>query len=176
MLSLTVQEPNVKNFMVKLLKEDVFDTFETRSVLICTLARFEIDGARPLPVRSAASENIVNDRKPLESPEASGESWRKNTFCLWKEIRPFAFSFVKGASRPSLFKIVLSCAPERMMTLSNNASAMFLNIQLDGETVIMTTGVSPKNFVPGDRSHELAWDKYIQDFLNTSAILYVSNF
>ncbi|MCL2699639.1 MAG: DUF5721 family protein [Defluviitaleaceae bacterium] len=66
MLSFSIAETEVREFMNKLLREDVFDSFEARGVEISSFARFEIDGV-------------------------SGESC-----CSWGEMRPYVFNIIKG--------------------------------------------------------------------------------
>ena len=168
MLSLSV--PDVRDFMGKLFKEAVFDGFETRSVSISTVAHFQIDGEK------TQRPAIPNVSVPVAAPddEVTGSAVAKiKSFCSWQELRPYAFAFIRGTVRPTFFKIVLSCRGEIMSGLSENAGAMFLNITLEGEAVRLTTGVSQKTFLL-DKTHETAWDSYVESFLANSGIKFVS--
>jgi len=76
---LSLQIQNVKEFMGKLLKEDIFDHFEVRKVEIVSFMHFEIN-------HIAAKED----------------------FTTWAVLREYVFNIIKGAEAPTLIKIVFS--------------------------------------------------------------------
>ena len=75
MLALSISD--VRDFMVKLLKEDVFDDFQLRNAVVNTFARFEIYGA--------GDERCA----------------------MWSELRPHVFGIIKGGKPPKSIKIIL---------------------------------------------------------------------
>ena len=75
MLALSVSD--VKGFMVKLLKEEVFDDFQLRNAVINAFARFEIYGAN------------------------------EDGCALWGVVRPHVYSIIKGDRLPKNIKIIL---------------------------------------------------------------------
>ena len=72
MLALSISD--VRGFMVKLLKEEVFDEFQLRNVVINTFARFEIYGTK------------------------------EDGYASWSEIRPHIFGIIKGDKLPKTIK------------------------------------------------------------------------
>ena len=74
MLALSISD--VRGFMVKLLKEEVFDDFQLRNAVVNTFARFEIYGVR--------DDSCVQ----------------------WREVRPHVFGLIKGDKPPKSIKII----------------------------------------------------------------------
>jgi len=68
--------PDVRGFMVKLLKEDMFDDFQIRNAVVNAFARFEIYGA--------------------------GE----DGCAMWAAVRPHVFGIIKGGAAPKSIKII----------------------------------------------------------------------
>jgi hypothetical protein len=66
MLSFSIAETEVRDFMNKLLREEVFDSFDAREVDISSFARFVIDGVRD------------------------------DGCCSWGELRPYVLNIIKG--------------------------------------------------------------------------------
>ncbi|MCL2353777.1 MAG: DUF5721 family protein [Defluviitaleaceae bacterium] len=80
MLSLSIVD--VKGFMAKLLKEDVFDGFDLHTLNIQSFASFEV-------------YKVAEEEPPK-----------------WGVIKPYAFDFVKGGKTPKAIKLVLSSGGE----------------------------------------------------------------
>ncbi len=152
MLALTVSEDDVKIFMQKLLKEDIFDAFEVRTVIISTYTRIEI------------SE---------EKQKQEDESFKRQ-ICLWEKIRPLVFSVLKGQKRPDYMKVVFSFDTGRIGEITENAAALFLNMTFDGTKVFITTGCAQKVFSL-DKSPEMLWDEHIEGFLEKAGILFTAD-
>ena len=74
MLALTF--PDVRGFMVKLLKEEVFDEFQLRNAVVNTFARFEIYGGS------------------------------EDGCALWGAVRSHVFGIIKGGETPRSMKII----------------------------------------------------------------------
>lgn len=136
----------IKDFMNKLFKDDVFDFFEVRNVELETFVKYEIKG------------NLNNDFFEYNKEY-------KRFFCNWKELKPYVFQLIKGNKKPKNMKFVFSFPQNEIDNLSENASALFLNLSFENNTVICTTGTSQKNFSL-DRNLDIIWEKYIKDFFN----------
>ena len=133
---------NIKAFMNALLKSDVFDKFELREININTFASFSING------KKAEEETI--------------------SYCKWEEIKPYAFEIIKGSRLPRLIKIIFSLDAESVPGVEG-ASALFLNITYENDSINCITGISMKNFTL-DRSAEYTFDEYIAEFFNKNNI------
>lgn len=77
MLSLSVVD--IKGFMAKLLKEEIFDQFDLHTLNIQSFVSFEI--------YKTQDEEIA---------------------AKWGDIKPYAFDFIKGGKMPRSVKVVLS--------------------------------------------------------------------
>ncbi len=133
---------NIKSFMSSLLKSDVFDKFELREISINTFASFSINGKKT----------------DTESTE----------YCLWEDIKPYAFEIIKGNRLPGLIKIIFSLDVEKVPQVTG-ASALFLNVTYENDSISCITGISMKNFTL-DRSAEYAFDEYIAEFFKNNNI------
>jgi len=151
MLAVTLSEAGTKGFMQKLLTEDVFDGFDTRSVMVSSFARMEIDGAA--------------EREGDEEGQAQP---RKQVYSTWKALRPYVTQFVRGGGRPKGMKLVFSLAAEEMASRFPEASALFLNVLFDGK-VVLTTGASQRSFSL-DKALEYAWEDHVRSFLTANQI------
>ena len=150
MLAFSIESPDVKDFMNKLLKENVFDDFLIRSAEIKSMATFEINAAIP------------KDYLPED------ESERK--FCKWSEMRPYVFHIIKGSQKPRSIKIVFSYDSKRALTLHPNAAALFLNIYFENNKIECTTATAQINFSL-DKGLDLAWSEFVQAFFKEHHIV-----
>ena len=152
MLALSIANDDLKNFMGKLLKEETFDTFEVRSAEISMHFNIEING---LLNKSLFPEGEIPERN----------------YILWEEVRPLVFDFIKGKVRPKSIKIVLSLPPAEVEKLHKNASAYFINILFENDSIMITTAASEKVFSM-DKSVISAFNDYVKDFFDKSGIVY----
>ena len=76
MLALSISD--VRGFMVKLLKEDIFDDFQLRNAVVNAFARFEIYGAT------------------------------NGGCVLWGAVRPHVFGIIKGGTPPKSVKVIFA--------------------------------------------------------------------
>ncbi len=141
---------NTKGFMGALLKKEVFDNFQLREAAITTFASFEIQG-------------ILN-KSHFENPEEISRN-----YCLWSEIKAFAFEIIKGNKLPKSIKIVFSAGEELIAEISDNASALFINIIFENNEVIIITGTSLKTFSL-DKSVEFLWDEWVCSFFEKNGL------
>ena len=141
MLSFTIHD--TKEFMTLLLKQNAFDSFQLRQMDITTFALFQIDGLQN------------KEFYPLEQQELLTEK-----YCLWKEIRPYAFQLVKGHRLPKSIKIIFAMPEKKCELVSPIPATYFLNVSFAKNTVTCTTGCSLKTFSM-DKTAEQAWDSWI---------------
>ena len=87
MLSLTIKD--LKQFMNKLLISDTFDGMCLSEAYICTGCSYTIDGK--------LNTHFYNEDELNSMPSAR--------YTSWKNIKPFAFSIIKGRKVPELLKI-----------------------------------------------------------------------
>lgn len=144
---------NVKGFMSDLLKNSTFDLFEVRLVNIQTFTTFEING-------------ILD--KDFFTLDEQDELHRN--YCLWSEIKPFAFQMIKGSRLPKTIKLIFSVSNKEMVEICEKASAMFLNITFENGIITCMTGSSQKDF-SFDKSVEYSWDAYVNEFFSKNNIM-----
>ena len=116
MLALELNQSAVKSFMGQILRDEIFDVFDVRSVELLVQARITIDG----------------------STEAG--------FSSWQELRPLVYNIIKASPKPRYLKIIFSLKPEESQTIHPNAAALFLNLVYENDTVTFTTATAQKEF------------------------------
>lgn len=141
---------NTKKFMSLLLKDDIFDSLELRNAVITTFTAFEISGK--------INKDFFDE-----------ENLPQRDFCLWSEIKPFAFEVIKGKRMPKFIKLVFSASEELKEKISPDLSVLFLNITFENNAVTIITGSSAKTFTM-DKSGEYAWDEYVKEFFENNHI------
>jgi len=76
MLALSISD--VKGFMVKLLKEEMFDDFQLRNAVVNAFARFEIYGGKD------------------------------DGCAMWSSVRPHVFGIIKGETPPKSIRVIFA--------------------------------------------------------------------
>lgn len=94
---------------------------------------------------------------------------RESNYAKWEEIKPYVFDIIKGKRKPKLIKIVFSLDKEKMEKLSNNASALYLNLIYEENKAVFTTAISEKEFSL-DKSLDNIWGEYIKEFFKENSI------
>lgn len=164
MIALQVQD--IKNFMSKLLIGNDFDAFWLSEATITTSTTYTIDGLlHPDFFDTQEAEIIKNERRE---------------YALWKDIKPFCFSIMKGKKTPLHFKIVFMLSKKNTEKLLfgnhvpltlNDIFGLFVNFQYDGTHLTCTTGTSVKTFTL-DKTLDHVWDELIQKFFKQQQIPY----
>ncbi len=149
---------NIKGFMNSLFKEEIFDEFESRGIIIDTFTHFEI---------SCSAEQELAPENEQSDPET-----KKQVFCSWKELKNIVFLIIKGKEKPKKLKILLAANVSLREGLNKNAAALFLNINYVGQNVVLTTGSSQKQFSL-DRELETVWDEYVKEYLQKNNFEFV---
>ncbi|MHC1750022.1 MAG: DUF5721 family protein [Cellulosilyticaceae bacterium] len=135
-----------KEFMAKLLKSDLFDSFEVREVIIHTAFKCIVDGTRNKDFF------FEEDNHPT------------TTYLSWQELRSYIYSLMQGSKLPTYFKIILSTTSDKTMLLSPDVSAFFLNITFKDNILSCSTGIAYKTFSL-DKTPEILWDEKMKQFL-----------
>ncbi|MDD7219852.1 MAG: DUF5721 family protein [Clostridia bacterium] len=165
MLALTIMD--IKDFMNKLLIGDVFDHFSLVEAAITTFNIFSIDG------------RLQQDFFDSDTKDSLREKCME--YSIWRDIKPFCFSIIRGKRTPLNFKIILQ-VPQRQVhkflaenkiILPDNICSFYLNLQYKNKSLLCTSGVSYSSFLP-DRSLEHLWDDYLTGFLTRHGILFQS--
>lgn len=151
--------PEVKEFMSKLLLSETFDTFLFVEGEIVTFNTFTINGR-------LQKEFFDKDMVP------------ERTYSLWKDLREYCFSLIRGKRTPLRFKFVFGLSEPNIEKLlkqqdlsftPQDVQGLYLNISYDGTSLKCVTGTS-MNLFTMDKSLEEAWDKMVQKFFTQKEI------
>ena len=162
MISITIKD--IPQFMNELLISDTFDGFCMSEADIATGCTYTIDGR----INSAFYSQEEIDAMP------------SSRYTTWKNIRPFAFSFVKGSRVPKHLRITMVLPESKTAEIIEKNSldyepetvnGLFLNIRYQDGSATMTTASSLSVFTL-DRSLDEAFERYIFEFLSESGISY----
>jgi hypothetical protein len=145
MLALTLDATAVKDFMGRLLREDLFDSFAVRSVDLTLTTRISISGA-------------------LEGDDAA----KPNAHASWGDLRPLVYDLVKRGTKPKLLKIIFSYAVP--VEIHANAAALFLNLTYENDGVVFTTATAQRDFIM-EKSLDAAWDEWVRGFFGRVGVL-----
>lgn len=149
----------VKECMSKLLLSEVFDPFFFIEGEITTFSTFSIDGY-------------------LKKEFYNKEEIPERDYALWKEVREYCFSLIKGKRTPLSFKFVLGLSDSNIEKLllqqgldfkATDVRGLYINLKYDGSKLQCITGTSMKLFTM-DKSLEQAWDKMVQKFFTKHEI------
>ncbi|MFQ6866494.1 DUF5721 family protein [Blautia sp.] len=162
MLALKITD--VKGFMNQLLIGDTFDSFPMAEASITTFNTFSIDGMLNKDFFDTDMQDILTQKGQVYS--------------LWKDLKPFCFSVIRGKRTPLHFKIIFQLTPSQLPRLTGeeesaaftNISSLFLNIQYKNNFLLCTTGTFQKSFSM-DKSAEQLWDQIIQKFFLSQNIV-----
>ena len=150
---------DIKDFMNKLLRTEVFDHFLLQEAVITSGASYVIDG------------HITKGYYTDEEVETMGISGYK--MLPFSQLRGNCFDLIKGKKTPNSFKFVFLLSPENLKkTLAssgssyteNDISGVFLNLKYQNQLLTLTTGIS-YNIFSTDKSLESNWDKLVCRFL-----------
>ena len=159
MIALTLTE--VKECMGKLLLSELFDPFYFIEGEIVTFGKFSLDG--------------YLNKEFFDKEEAP-----EREYALWKDVREYCFSLIKGKRTPLSFKFILGLSNSNIEKLllqqeldfkPQDVRGLYINLKYDGQNLLCTTGTS-MNLFTMDKSLEQAWDKMIQKFFIQKGIAY----
>lgn len=162
MISLNL--PEVKAFMAKLLTNTTFDTFVLREMELQTFTGFQITGQ--------LNEAFFSK----EELEERGE----NKYILWSEVRSIAYSMIKGNKTPLTLKIVFQLPKDQCEALVNSlggrlrledVGGLYLNVRFEKGELRIITGTAIKTFTL-DKTLEQEWDKMVRSILKEQGIIF----
>lgn len=159
---------DIKTFMNKLLRSDMFDHFLLQEAAITGNAAYHIDGQ--------ITKGFYSDEE-LEELQLKGLR-----FLPFSMLKTNCFDLIKGKKTPSAFRFVFLLSPENMEKTINSVSSsyqtcdvtgMYINIRYQNQLLSLTTGIS-YNLFSTDKSLEHEWDKMVEKFLKQHEITYES--
>lgn len=166
MIAVKIQD--IKDFMSKLLIGHAFDAFWISEASVTTFVTYTIEG------------NLHEEFFDTEENQKLQKEGR--TYALWRDIKPFCFSIIKGKKTPLHFKIIFRLSKKNTEKLLQGSGlsytaedifGLFLNFQYDGTHLTCTTGTSLKTFSL-DKSLDHAWDELVLKFFKQQQILWES--
>lgn len=161
---IVLQITNVKDFMNRLLRTELFDHFLLSEATIQGQVSYVIDG------------HIVKDSFTEEELK---EAHLEGLSCMpFGNLRDKCFALIKGKHTPSYFKFVFQLSPENLsrtlerskssVTLSD-LNAVCINIRFQDGMLTCTSGISYRSFLM-DHTFDQEWDALVQRFLLTNEI------
>ncbi len=153
--------PEVKECMSKLLLSETFDPFYFIEGEIVTFNTFTMDGF-------------------LRKEFFDTEDAPAREYALWKEVREFCLSVIRGKRTPLGFKFVLGLSHSNIEKLlmqqgldfqPQDVRGLYINLKYDGQKLQCITGTA-MNLFTMDKSLEQAWDKMVQKFFTQKEIKY----
>lgn len=155
-----------KEFMHLLLRSEIFDNFLLSEASVHTAVKYDIDGR--------LNESFFS------KDELSNQQLDDLTYMPYGRLRPIFFELIKGRTAPTYFKFVLMLSPSNLQktVLASGAAispadilGVYLNIRYQSESLMLTTGVSYRVFIP-DKSFEREWEKFTINFLKRNNIVF----
>ena len=152
---------DVKECMSKLLLSETFDPFYFIEGEIVTYSTFSIDGF-------------------LRKEFFDAEDAPQREYALWKDVREFCFSIIKGKHTPLSFKFILGLSNSNIEKLllqqeldfkPQDVRGLYINLKFDGQNLQCITGTA-MNLFTMDKSLEQAWDMMVQKFFAQKEIKY----
>lgn len=157
---------NIKIAMANLLLKDTFDLFLLEQATIHTSMKIDYDG------------HLYNGYFPLDTLD----KMKEHGDCIaYLEVRNIFYERIKGNIIPPYFKFVLKATNEMIDKIckdysfnKENVEGMFLNFTYREDRLLITAGISLKNFSQ-DRTIEDAWCIQMEEFLKKSGINWSSS-
>jgi hypothetical protein len=157
---------DVKDFMNQLLIRETFDRFELLEASITTFNTFSIDG-------KLQADFFDTDTKDMLTRTS-------RNYSLWKEVKPYCFSIIRGKHTPLHFKIIFQLPAGQVRSFSEGGKSSFsaeqirgvyLNLQYKDQILMCTTGVSLNTFLP-DKTPEHLWDASVLEFFRKHHLIF----
>lgn len=156
---------DVKDFMNKLLIGEVFDRFFLVEASVTTFNTFTIDGR--LQQDFFDTDTVAMHKSNLIE------------YSLWRDVKPYCFSVIRGRRTPLNFRIVLQLSHKQTQQILNPSfpdgsvpdCRFCLNLQYRNDSLLCTTGVSYTSFCLDKRPEHL-WDEIIRKFFSGQHIAF----
>jgi len=162
MISLNI--PEVKAFMAKLLTNTTFDAFFLKEMELQTFTGFTITGQ--------FNEAFFTKEELEERAE--------NKAILWSEVKQIVLSMIKGSKTPLSLKIIFQLSKEQCEILINNlggklrieeVGGLYLNVRFEKGELRIITGTAIKTFTL-DKTLEQEWDIKVKAMLKEQGIIF----
>lgn len=157
---------DVKDFMNKLLRSEIFDHFLMQEAVITSAATYTING---------------QITKGFYSPEELEEFHLNGCrFLPFSMLRGNCFDLIKGKKTPSAFRFVFLLSPDNMEKTitavgssykSADITGMYINLKYQNQLLSLTTGIA-YNIFSTDKTLENEWDKMVMKFLKQNEIAF----
>ena len=157
---------DIKDFMNKLLRSEVFDHFLLQEAMITSCATYTINGQ--------ITKGFYSD---AELAELHLEDCR---FLPFSMLKGNCFDLIKGKKTPSAFRFVFLLSPSNMeKTIASVGSSyqpsdvtgMYINLKYQNQLLSLTTGIA-YNVFSTDKTLESEWDKMVIKFLKQHEIAF----
>ena len=157
---------DVKDFMNKLLRSEIFDHFLMQEAVITSAATYTLSGQ--------LTKGFYTEEE-LEELNLKG-----CRFLPFSMLRGNCFDLIKGKKTPSGFRFVFLLSPGNMeKTLSaigssykpSDVTGMYINLKYQNQLLSLTTGIA-YNIFSTDKTLENEWDKMVMKFLKQNEIAY----
>lgn len=155
---------DIKDFMNKLLRAEVFDHFLLQEAMITSSATYNINGQ--------ITKGFFSEEE-MEELQLSG-----CRFLPFSMLKTNCFDLIKGKKTPSAFRFVFLLSPKNMeKTISavgssytpSDVTGMYINVKYQNQLLSLTTGIAYNTFST-DKTLELEWDKMVMKFLKQHEI------
>lgn len=155
---------DIKGFMNKLLRSEVFDHFLLQEAVITTGSTISINGQI---TKGFYTEEEIEELKLQDC-----------RFLPFSILRTNCFDLIKGKKTPSAFRFVFLLSPQNMeKTIASVGSSyslsdvtgMYINLKYQNQLLSLTTGIA-YNIFSTDKTLEAEWDKMIMKFLKQHEI------
>ena len=161
MVMFTIVE--VKQFMAKLLTQNIFDDFILREMELSTFMNYSINGKLN---ESFFTGEELKERGPIQ-------------YALWSEVRNIAYAMIKGNKTPLSMKIVFQLPQDRTDILigqsggrikPDEVGGLYMNVRFENNELHIITGTAIKTFTL-DKTLEQEWDKEVARILKEQGIV-----
>lgn len=155
---------DIKDFMNKLLRTEVFDHFLLQEAMITSCATYNINGQ--------ITKGFFSEEE-MEELQLNG-----CRFLPFSMLKTNCFDLIKGKKAPSAFRFVFLLSPKNMeKTISavgssytpSDVTGMYINVKYQNQLLSLTTGIAYNTFST-DKTLELEWDKMVMKFLKQHEI------
>ena len=157
---------DVKDFMNKLLRSEIFDHFLMQEAVITSPCTYTINGQ--------ITKGFYTEEE-LEELHLNG-----CRFLPFSMVRGNCFDLIKGKKTPSAFRFVFLLSPfnmEKTLTAvgssykSTDVTGMYINLKYQNQLLSLTTGIA-YNIFSTDKTLENEWDKMVMKFLKQNEIAF----
>ena len=157
---------DIKDFMNKLLRSEVFDHFLLQEATITSSATYTINGQ--------ITKGFYSEEE-MEELHLTG-----CRFLPFSMLKGNCFDLIKGKKTPSAFRFVFLLSPTNMeKTLRavgssfqpTEVTGMYINLKYQNQLLSLTTGIA-YNVFSTDKTLETEWDKMVVKFLKQHEIAF----